>query len=85
MFSNPMDRRIVSGRILAAASSSTLSWEWVVEAGWMIKDFASPTFASKEKSLVAPQKVLLASDPPFNPKEKTELVPLGKYSCARSK
>ena len=38
-----------SGRTPPLRRSSSESWEWVVEAGWMTSDFASPTFARSEK------------------------------------
>ena len=71
--------RMVSGWIPAAFRSSSFNCECVVEAGWIINDFASPTFANKEKILVEPHNFWLASLPAFKPNEKTELVPLGKY------
>ena len=45
MCSMPTDRRTVSCVTPAAASSSSLSCEWVVDAGWIASDFASPMFA----------------------------------------
>ena len=42
MCSIPMDRRIVSGRMPAFTSSSSDSWRWVVEAGWMARDLGVP-------------------------------------------
>ena len=40
----------VTGVMPAPSSSSSESWRCVVDAGWMTSDFASPTFASSEKS-----------------------------------
>src|SRR5690606_5832814 len=42
MCSMPMDRRTRSRDTPARASSSSLSWRWVVEAGWQASDLASP-------------------------------------------
>ncbi len=47
--SRPTDSRMRSGVTPVAACSSGSSCECVVEAGWMISDFASPTLASRLK------------------------------------
>src|ERR1700733_1777650 len=47
MCSIPMDIRIVSGRIPAFTSSSSDSWRWVVDAGWMARVLASPRLSSR--------------------------------------
>ena len=47
----PIDRRMSSGGMPAARCCSSLSWEWVVVAGWMASDLASPTLARCLKSL----------------------------------
>ena len=42
-----------SGVTPVAACSSSVNCEWVVLAGWMISDLASPTFARSEKSFTS--------------------------------
>ena len=44
----PMDNLIVEGVMPCAYSSSSLSCEWVVLAGWITSDFTSATFARSE-------------------------------------
>src|SRR5271156_1465195 len=61
MCSIPMDRRIVSGRIPAFTSSSSDSWRWVVEAGWMARVLASPRLSSRLTSWSASKKASPAS------------------------
>src|ERR1039457_297645 len=51
--SRPTDSRTRSSVTPLANWSSALSWEWVVEAGWMISDLASPTLASRLNRLTA--------------------------------
>ena len=48
--SRPIESRTRSSVTPLAACSSSLSCWWVVVAGWMISDFASPTLASRLKS-----------------------------------
>ena len=50
-----------------AACSSALSCWWVVLAGWMIRLFASPTLASRLKSLTLSISRRPASAPPLMP------------------
>ena len=45
----PMERRMVLGEIPWSFSSASVSWEWVVEAGWITRLFTSATLASREK------------------------------------
>src|SRR5262249_10589790 len=47
----PTDSRTVPGPTPAARSSSSPSWRCVVLAGWMIRLFASPTFARWDQSV----------------------------------
>ena len=63
--------RTKSSPIPAFTSSSSESCEWVVDAGWMISDFASPTLARCENSSTPSMSVLPASRPPFTPKTTT--------------
>ena len=46
--SMPIDSRTSSGATPAACSSSSVSWEWVAEAGWTTSDLASPILARCE-------------------------------------
>ena len=43
--SKPMEMRITSGPAPEATCCSSVSWRWVVEAGWMISERVSPTLA----------------------------------------
>ncbi len=47
MYSRPMESRMVSGGMPATTSSSLVSWRWVVDAGWLTSDFASPRLTSR--------------------------------------
>ena len=67
MCSMPTDRRTVSCVTPAAASSSALSCECVVEALWIASDFASPMFARWLNSFSDSMKRLPASAPPLIP------------------
>ena len=48
--------------------SASSSWECVVDAGWMISDFASPTLARRLKILTLSMSRWPASVPPLMPK-----------------
>lgn len=73
-----------SGVMPVALSSASLSCAWVVEAGWMIKDLASPTLASKEKMLSLVISALPAASPPVKPIVKIAPTPFGKSRTAKS-
>ena len=68
MCSMPMERRMSSGVMPPARCCSSLSWEWVVVAGWMARDLASPTLARCLKSLRESMNFAPASAPPLMPK-----------------
>src|SRR5665213_1145381 len=70
--SNPTLRRIASGSTPLLFISSSESWAWVVLAGWMTSDLASPTLARWLHSSSASMKRLPASRPPTMPKVKIE-------------
>src|SRR6185295_3357323 len=46
--SRPTERRIMPSPMPASFSAAASSWAWVVEAGWMTSDLASPTLARCE-------------------------------------
>src|SRR5579885_2496554 len=50
--SRPMERRMKSGVTPVSYCSSGVSCEWVVLAGWMISDLASPTLAAHARRAV---------------------------------
>ena len=79
MCSVPILRRTVPEVMPWLASSSGLSWLWVVEAGWMTRLFTSATFASREKISRLSMNRKAASLPPFISKVKMDPPPLGKY------
>ena len=66
--SKPIDRRMVSGRMPAAMSSAGESWRWVVDAGWMASDLASPRLRSLLNSCSESKNTRPASSPPAAPK-----------------
>src|SRR5579885_785326 len=68
--SRPMERRMKSGVTPVSYCSSGVSCEWVVLAGWMISDLASPTLARWEKSSTLRINCLPASSPPLMPKPR---------------
>ena len=67
MFSIPTARRTVSWVTPEAASSSSFSCEWVVDALWIASDFASPMFARWLNSSRLSMNALPASRPPAMP------------------
>ena len=79
MCSVPIDRRMVLGRMPQAASSSADSCEWVVEAGWITRDFTSATLASSENSFKLSVNFFAVSASPLISKVKIEPAPCGKY------
>ncbi len=48
--SRPIDSRTTSGPAPAAVFCASVSWRWVVEAGWMISERVSPILARCENS-----------------------------------
>src|SRR5690606_37468309 len=62
--SMPMDRRTMSRGTPAFCSSSSLSWRWVVDAGWQASDLASPILTRRTTSCSASMKRAPASCPP---------------------
>ena len=84
MCSVPMDRRMVLGLIPWSSSSSGLSWEWVVVAGWMTRDFTSATFASREKISRRSINRWASAWPPLISKVKMDAPPWGKYFSYRA-
>ncbi len=84
MLSMPIESRTRSGPMPAARSSSSVSCWWVVEAGWMTRDFASPTLARWLNSSNDSISFRPASRPPRIPKVKMEPAPFGRYFCASS-
>src|SRR5581483_7165754 len=82
MSSMPIDKRIMSGDTPALICSSSESWRWVVDAGWMTSVFASPTLARCEKNCNDSMNLMPASTPPLMPKVRIDPQPLGRYFCA---
>ena len=74
----------MSGVTPAAACSSSESCRWVVEAGWMTRVRASPTFARWLMNRAASMNRTPASRPPSIPKVRMALAPRGTYFRARS-
>ena len=77
--SRPTDSRTVPGPTPAAWSSSSLSWRWVVLAGWMIRLFASPTLARCDQSVTLRMRSCPPSRPPAQSNENTAPAPSGRY------
>ncbi|KAG1291441.1 hypothetical protein G6F63_016971 [Rhizopus arrhizus] len=71
MCSLPIDSRTVSSLTPALASSAASSWRWVVEAGWVASDFASPRLTRRVNSYSASRKRAPASRPPVRTKVST--------------
>lgn len=65
MFSAPMESLIVAGPMRARLSSSPLSCEWVVEAGWITRDLRSATLARRENSSRLSENLCACSFVPF--------------------
>ena len=79
MFSAPTEILTVWGVMCTEASSSSVSWEWVVLAGWMMRDFSSATLASRLKIFSDSVSFWVCSLVPFTSKVKMHPAPLGKY------
>ena len=76
--SMPIERRTNSGVTPVCACSSGVSCEWVVVAGWMISDFASPMFARWLNSLTLLISFRPASLPPLMPKPTIAALSVGQ-------
>src|SRR5262249_33540495 len=76
--SRPIESRIISGSTPAARCSASLSCWWVVEAGWITSDLASPTLARCENSWSLSINRRPASSPPLMPKVRIAPAPLGR-------
>src|SRR4051812_38899332 len=74
----PTDSRTVPARTPEAASSASLSWRWVVLAGWMIRLFASPTLARCDQRVTPRIRSCPPSRPPSQSKENTAPAPRGR-------
>ena len=61
------------------SSSASVSWLWVVLAGWMTRLFTSATFASRLKMGRWSMNFLAVPASPFTSKVKMLPPPLGKY------
>ena len=79
MCSVPMDRRMVLGRMPWSASCCSVSWLWVVVAGWMTRLLTSATLASREKIFRLSMNLWASAWPPLISKVKMEPPPFGKY------
>src|ERR1700743_933181 len=79
----PTESRTVPGPTPAARSSSSLSWRWVVLAGWMIRLFASPTFARWDQSDTPRMRSWPPARPPAQSNENTAPAPSGRYFSTR--
>ena len=79
IFSRPIERRIVFGFMPEADNSSVVICEWVVLAGWITRDFASATLASKENNWSLSIKSWASFAVPLISNVKIEPPSLGKY------
>ena len=70
---------MVLGLMPCSSSSSSVSWLWVVLAGWMTSDFTSATLASSEKMGRLSMNFLAVSASPLTSKVKMLPPPLGRY------
>ena len=82
MCSRPIESRTRSSVTPVLACSSAESCWWVVVAGWMISDFASPTFASRLNSFTLSMSRRPASRPPRMPNVSTPPKPPFRYFAA---
>mmetsp|Transcript_7211 Transcript_7211/g.14496 ORF Transcript_7211/g.14496 Transcript_7211/m.14496 type:complete len:221 (-) Transcript_7211:778-1440(-) len=69
--SMPTQSRMVSSPAPASLRLSEDSWEWVVEAGWMISERTSPRLASSENSWHPSTTFFASSNPPLTPNVST--------------
>src|SRR6185312_3021737 len=84
MCSMPTASRTRPGLTPAASCSASLSWEWVVEAGWMTSERTSPMFARLECSSRPSTKARPAASPPAISNASTAPMPFGPYFRPRS-
>ncbi len=75
----PIESLIVFGLMPCSASSSSLSCECVVVAGWIARDLTSATFARSENTLRLSMNFCASSDVPLISNVKIEPAPFGKY------
>ncbi len=80
MCSIPTERRTVSCVTPAAASSSALSCECVVDALWIASDFASPMFARWLKRFSDSMNRLPVSRAALDPERHERAVPAGEHA-----
>ena len=80
--SMPTDRRTNSGVTPVWTCSSGVSCEWVVVAGWIMSDFASPMLRHGLNNLTLSISLVPASLPPLMPKPTMAPWPLGRYFFA---
>src|SRR5215467_10383778 len=80
----PTDSRTVPGTMPAARSSSSPSWRCVVLAGWMIRLFASPTFARWDQRVTPAMRPCPPARPPAQSNENTAPAPRGRYFSTRA-
>ena len=81
----PTLMRTTPGSTPASSSCCSVSWAWVVDAGWMTRVFASPMLARWLARFTDSMNFWPPSRPPFTTKENTEPGPFGRYFFARSK
>lgn len=79
MCSVPIESLIVFFLMPCSISSSSLSWECVVDAGWIARLFTSATFARSENTLRLSMNFLASSSVPLISNVKIEPPPFGKY------
>ena len=79
IFSRPIESLTVVFLMPWSSSSSSVSCEWVVDAGWITNDLASATFAKSEKISRLSMKSLVFFSSPLMSNVKIEPPPLGKY------
>ena len=82
--SNPIDNIITASPAPEYSLCSLFSCLCVVEAGCIIKDFVSPTFAKWENKVQFSTAFFAPSKPLFTVKVKTEPKPKSKYLFAKS-
>ena len=74
----------IGGLMPWSSSSSGESWECVVVAGWITRDFTSATLASREKISRLSMNLWASSCPPLISKVKMDAPPSGKYFSYRA-
>ena len=82
MSSIPMLSRMKSGLTPAVTICSSVSWLWVVVAGWIARLLASPTFARWLKSSRPSMNFWPAPAPPLMPDPRTSRGALRQISSS---